>query len=100
LSLQNAVILLVGNKLDLVHQREVANEDIEELSSSLGIHYFETSAKENTNIKESAEYLVDAITENMSETIKNNPTFAPRGVQPRSVTENTPPEKQSSSCSC
>lgn len=98
MSLENAIILLVGNKIDLANQRQVNTEDIEELTQSLGIHFFETSAKENTNIKESAEYLVDAITKKMSETIENNPSFIPRGVKP--LEANLTKEKSSGSCGC
>ena len=99
MSLENAVILLIGNKLDLTQQREVSTESIEELSKSFGIHYFETSAKKGTNIKESAEYLVDAITKKMSQVIEANPAFTPRGIKPRNETV-AEPEKKPSSCSC
>ena len=65
LSLENPVILLVGNKLDLTEQRAVSNEDAMKLASSMGATYFETSAKDDTNVNESFQYLVDAITEMM-----------------------------------
>ena len=97
MSLESVVILLVGNKVDLTQQRVVDNEDAKEFASNLGIHYFETSAKDNTNIKESAEYLVDAITEKMSETIRNNPNFTPRGMKPREANYT---EEKSSTCPC
>lgn len=99
MSLENAVILLVGNKLDLTQQRQISTESIQDMSKSYGIHYFETSAKDSTNIKESAEYLVDAITKKMSQAIEENPNFTPRGVQPRNV-KPVEDEKQGSSCSC
>ena len=65
MSLENAVILLVGNKLDLTQQRAVKNEDAMELALSMGIKYFETSAKDDTNVNKSFQHLVDAITEKM-----------------------------------
>lgn len=98
MSLENAVILLVGNKLDLTSQRQVSTEDIEELAQSLEISFFETSAKENTNIKESAEYLVDTITQKMSETIESNPNFIPRGLKPKD--DDLKKEKPEGACSC
>ncbi|XP_003389854.1 PREDICTED: ras-related protein Rab-3-like [Amphimedon queenslandica] len=98
MALENAIILLIGNKVDLTAQRQVSTESIEEFTDSLGIHFFETSAKENTNIKESAEYLVDAITQKMSETIEKNPNFTPRGVKPRETAVAN--EKPSGSCGC
>lgn len=60
-------ILLVGNKLDLDGQREVGTEEIQELALSLGMHFFETSAKDNTNIDKSMEYLVDLIAQKLAE---------------------------------
>jgi len=46
------VIALVGNKIDKVDERTVSNEDATKLAEDNGIFYFETSAKENTNVTE------------------------------------------------
>lgn len=98
MALENAVILLVGNKLDLTSQRQVSQDSITEFADTLNIHSFETSAKENNNIKESAEFLVDAITQKMSEAIESNPNFTPRGVKPRETAQMN--EKPAGSCGC
>jgi Ras-related protein Rab-1A len=46
------VKILVGNKNDLTSSREVTYEEGENLASSLKMQFFETSAKNNFNIKE------------------------------------------------
>jgi small GTP-binding protein len=43
---------LFGNKSDLTNKREVKQEDINELCKKENLEYFETSAKNNTGIKE------------------------------------------------
>ena len=43
---------LFGNKADLVEQRKIKQEDIDNLCTSEDLEYFETSAKKNTGIKE------------------------------------------------
>ena len=44
------VKVLVGNKIDLEHERKVNVEDAQSLASLYGMKYFETSAKLNKNI--------------------------------------------------
>jgi len=47
----NIVLTLVGNKIDL-ESRQVRKEEAEEYARSIGIRYFEVSAKNNTGIDE------------------------------------------------
>ena len=47
----NIVITLVGNKIDL-ESRQVRTEEAEEFAKSLGLRYFEVSAKSNQGIDE------------------------------------------------
>lgn len=96
LSWENARAVLVGNKSDL-DSRVVSEEQCQDLSQSLGFQFFETSAKEGTNVKETFEYLVDAISEKMAESIEKNPNFLPRGTRPRTL---DPLAKSSGGCSC
>jgi len=52
-------MVLVGNKCDLVEEREVTEKDGKELAAKFGnIPFFETSAKNHINIDESFEALV------------------------------------------
>lgn len=48
-------LILVGNKCDLDHA--VSAEEIEIFTKKYDIHYFETSAKDNTNVEEAFNYL-------------------------------------------
>jgi len=43
-------LMLVGNKIDLVDDREVTTEEGQALAQELGLTYIETSAKNGTNI--------------------------------------------------
>ena len=45
-------IVLVGNKSDLEHRREVPRESGEEFAREHGLLFLETSAKQNTNVEE------------------------------------------------
>ncbi|CAF0896412.1 unnamed protein product [Rotaria sp. Silwood1] len=67
-SWDNAQVVLVGNKCDLEHDRAVTQERGQRLADQLGLEFFETSAKENVNVKVVFERLVDIILEKMSDT--------------------------------
>ena len=54
-------ILLVGNKHDLAEERQVTQEEANQLAQSWGIEYIETSAKTNFNCKEAFEKLAQKI---------------------------------------
>lgn len=71
-SWDNAQVILVGNKCDL-DDRTVSNERGKQLADQLGMEFFETSAKENTNVKEVFERLVDLICDKMAESLESDP---------------------------
>jgi hypothetical protein len=87
----------VGNKSDLADSRTVSEEQCRELSQTLGFEFFDASAKDGNNVKGVFEYLVDAISIKMAESIEKNPNFLPRGTRPRTV---DPAAQDTSSCSC
>ena len=58
---KNARFVLVGNKADMTEQRAISTEEAGELATSLGFRYFETSAKSDTNVLQTFEYLEDEI---------------------------------------
>ncbi|KFP00933.1 Ras-related protein Rab-3C [Calypte anna] len=62
-----------------------------------GFDYFEASAKENINVRQVFERLVDIICEKMSESIESDSS---RGTSGRSMrlTDNPPPSQQNCSC--
>jgi len=47
---EQAQILLVANKTDLVRQRVISGQKIQELASALGVSFIETSAKSSSNV--------------------------------------------------
>ncbi|CAF0836003.1 unnamed protein product [Brachionus calyciflorus] len=73
-SWDNAQVVLVGNKSDMQNERVVAYERGKQLADHLGLEFFETSAKENINVKQVFERLVDIICEKMAEGGENEGT--------------------------
>ena len=80
-------VVLVGNKLDM--KRVITREKAEGLAESLGVKYFETSARKDANIDEAFEVLVDLISIE-----KDQPTHVqPTQTQSRDM-------NRSSKCGC
>lgn len=50
-SWDNAQVILVGNKCDMEDERVISFERGKQLAEQLGVEFFETSAKENINVK-------------------------------------------------
>lgn len=50
-SWDNAQVILVGNKCDMEEERVVSVERGRQLADQLGVEFYETSAKENINVK-------------------------------------------------
>nr|XP_047917903.1 ras-related protein Rab-3B isoform X1 [Anser cygnoides] len=96
-SWDNAQVILVGNKCDMEDERIVPLEKGKHLADQLGFDYFEASAKENINVRQVFERLVDIICEKMSESIESDSS---RGTSGRNVrlTDNPPPSQQNCSC--
>lgn len=65
-------ILLVGNKLDLSKDRVVTTEEANEVAQELGLRYIETSAKDNINVSECFEFLVEEIEKKYHSDQKSN----------------------------
>ena len=60
---QGITLLLVGNKADLVEQRQVTYDDAEDFAKQHNMTYVETSAKSGANIQEALQRLVEIVTE-------------------------------------
>lgn len=71
-SWDNAQVVLVGNKCDMPNERVVAAERGKQFADHLGLEFFETSAKENVNVKQVFDSLVDNICQKMSENLSEN----------------------------
>ncbi|XP_062975404.1 ras-related protein Rab-3D [Elgaria multicarinata webbii] len=97
-SWDNAQVILVGNKCDLEDDRVIPTEDSKRLADELGFEFFEASAKDNINVKQVFERLVDIICEKMNESLDASPGMSSSNHKNTALDE-TPPT-QSSGCSC
>ncbi|KAM8773024.1 ras-related protein Rab-3D-like [Acanthopagrus schlegelii] len=93
----NAQVALVGNKLDLEDDRQVPTEDAQRLSTELGFQFFEASAKDNINVKQVFDKLVDAICEKMNES--PNGEASPSAINKGTDLKETPSGSQGG-CAC
>lgn len=55
------IFIVVGNKSDLSAERQVTAEEAQTLASSLGMDYYETSAKDGVGINEMVDQLSQAL---------------------------------------
>ena len=58
---ENAKLILVENKCDLANERKVSYEEGENYAKKFNIKFFESSAKDGTNVKEFFFYLANEI---------------------------------------
>ncbi|XP_010151822.1 PREDICTED: ras-related protein Rab-3C-like, partial [Eurypyga helias] len=96
-SWDNAQVILVGNKCDMEDERVIFTERGKHLADQLGFEFFETSAKDNINVKQTFERLVDIICDKMSESLETDPTIAASKQNTR--LKDTPPPQQPN-CGC
>ncbi|KAG1973441.1 ras-related protein Rab-3C [Pimephales promelas] len=97
-SWDNAQVILAGNKSDMDEERIVSVDSGRLLAEQLGFEFFETSAKDNVNITQTFERLVDIICDKMSDTLEADPAVS-TGTPTTRLTDNTAPPQQSD-CSC
>ena len=71
-SSENVLKVLIGNKNDLVDDKEIKTEEGQAFANRNGMQFIETSAKENTNVTEAFECLAKLMMEFNSE--KKAPT--------------------------
>ncbi|KAH8367228.1 hypothetical protein KR084_009064 [Drosophila pseudotakahashii] len=119
-SWDNAQVILVGNKCDMEDQRVISFERGRQLADQLGVEFFETSAKENVNVKVSSnrlrlprspdklqnfhfqavfERLVDIICDKMSESLDADPTLVGGGQKGQRLTDQ-PQGTPNANCNC
>ena len=63
----NAPVVLIGNKVDLPHLREVRREDAEWFAQEIGSEYIETSAKTGEHVEEAFNTLTTEMVHNSIE---------------------------------
>jgi len=54
-------LIIVANKCDLITDREVSKQDIENKAKEMNVQYFETSAKENINLEDAFETIINKV---------------------------------------
>lgn len=81
-------IYMVGNKSDLIDQRQVSMEEGQTLAKELGIKYYETSAKSGDNV----EIIFEELAKDMIKH-ENRSTVAVEGGQPTPTSPKKPIEK-------
>ncbi|XP_067931346.1 ras-related protein Rab-3A-like [Watersipora subatra] len=69
-SWESPQVLLIGNKCDLAEERVVTKERGYQLANQLGLEFFETSAKDNINVSQVFDRLVDMICKRMDEQVE------------------------------
>merc|ERR1711931_73835 len=97
-SWDNAQVVLVGNKCDMEEERVVSTERGKQLADQLGLEFFETSAKENINVKAVFERLVDIICDKMAESLDSDPNMIPNQTKGQRLTEQPGQPKQGGCC--
>ena len=60
---EGILIIVCGNKVDLeaTGDRKVSSDDAKSYADGIGAHYIETSARNNTNVRELFEYIAEQI---------------------------------------
>jgi small GTP-binding protein len=58
---ENIQLIIIANKCDLVDEREVPTHEIADKAKELNIEYYETSAKDNTNIDQAFDTITNKV---------------------------------------
>ncbi|KXJ24047.1 ras-related protein Rab-3 [Exaiptasia diaphana] len=96
----NAQVILVGNKCDMEDERVVSFDRGKQLADQLGLEFFETSAKDNTNVKQVFERLVDIICDKMSESLDSDPTIISGQKPGTTKLTSERPQQNQDNCAC
>lgn len=97
----NIKIMLVGNKCDLKHLRQVPTREGTEFSEKNGISFIETSALDATNVDNAFTRIITTIYEQVSARpldASAGGSFAPGPSQTITITPPTEPRTQKSKC--
>ncbi|XP_064153093.1 ras-related protein Rab-3C isoform X2 [Anguilla rostrata] len=97
-SWDNAQVVLAGNKCDMEEERVVPAASGRMLAEQLGFQFLETSAKENVNVAQTFERLVDIICVQTAENPEADPAVGT--ATPNAKLTDTPPLLQPPGCGC
>ncbi|KAL9669669.1 hypothetical protein QQ045_007216 [Rhodiola kirilowii] len=67
--------ILVGNKCDLEHMRNISSEEGKSLAESEGLFFIETSALDSTNVQEAFELVIREIYNNVRRKVLNSDSY-------------------------
>ncbi|CAH8530705.1 unnamed protein product [Schistosoma turkestanicum] len=99
-SWDNAQVVLVGNKCDLEMDRVVSVDRGRNLAHQLGLEFFEASAKENINVKNVFDRLVDIICDKMADNAENNPAVTGGTSKGNRLTDKPQQQQQNQQGQC
>jgi len=91
-------MILVGNKTDLLEERQVSLKDAEDLAEFLGIPYIETSALSGDNVEKAFDQIVVMVMKRIERSVDKSclPVRRPAGVSLQQKSES----KADSNCWC
>lgn len=98
-SWDHAQVILVGNKCDMEDERVVSTDRGKQLAGQLKLNFFESSAKDNINVKSVFETLVDIICEKMN-TQNADPDMGMPGAKGHRLTANDEQNNPPNQCNC
>jgi len=101
----NIVIMLVGNKSDLRHLREVPTETAKEFAEKNGLSFIETSALDSTNVELAFQNILTEIYHQSAQSHQpsgrdGGDTSPNTSTKPIDITTQSPKPPEESSCSC
>jgi Ras-related protein Rab-1A len=99
-SIDNAPMVLVGNKTDCANKRVVSREAGEALAAQLGCFYTETSAKDNCKVEEAFTHLVDDCVTKKAKSAPPKPSVKPPVKLPFGSFQKTHQTTKDETCAC
>ena len=88
--------VLIGNKIDLADERKVSHTEAKNLADEHELPYFETSAKEDKNVREVMHYIMEKV---YHTTLKAESEKTREEVRGSHLTPTEPPETKDD-CKC
>ena len=70
--LDRNLVIIIGNKIDCINEREIKTEEAKKYSKELGFEYFETSAKTGQNVNDTIKYLAKEVMKKKNKIFQNS----------------------------